>query len=109
MDLISFNEAFFHERENELVAIIEATQEVQATNGWKTLQSKVFDGITEVLSRETNTEAKKEQPDSMKLNRLAGQLKWSEKFSDLKKLEQAFRVELTQVRKQLYGKTEKES
>lgn len=94
------------EKEGELVKLIGAIQEIGKTKEWSTLKTKVFDGVTESLSREMTIEAKKENPDTLKLNRLAGQLKWAEKYSDLSKLENVFRLELTNVRKLLYGKTQ---
>ena len=100
------NTPIFREREGELITIIEALQGVQKSKEWSTLKIKVFDSLTETLSKELHVEAKKESPDTLKLNRLAGQMKWAEKFSDLKKLEDIFRLELAQIRKQLHGKTQ---
>lgn len=97
----------FREREGELTAILEALQVIAGSNEWSTLKKSVFDGKTNALNRELLAEAKKEIPDALKLNRLAGELKWAERFSDLSKLETSFRLELTQVRKQLYGKEER--
>lgn len=91
------------EREARLIKIIEAIQKVERTQEWSTLKTEVFDGIVNVLEKEIKDEAKKENPDTMKLNRLAGQLKWAEKYSDLTKLEHVFRQELNGLRKTLYG------
>lgn len=92
-------------KEGELISIIDSLQRVQSTKEWCTLKEKVFDNLVVSLERELATEAKKENPDTLKLNRLAGQLKWAEKYSDLTKLEDSFRLELTHVRIKLYGKT----
>lgn len=94
------------EKEGELITILSAIQGVSETNEWSILKEKVFNGLTATLNREIQSEARKESPDVLKLNRLAGQLKWAEKYSDLSKLEQVFRTELSNIRKQLYGKTE---
>lgn len=91
------------EREGRLIKIIEAIQRTGQTQEWSTLKTEVFDGIVNVLEREIKDEAKKESPDTLKLNRLAGQLKWAEKYSDLTKLENVFRQELNGLRKTLYG------
>lgn len=91
------------EKEGEIIKILECLQKVQATEEWSTLKTKVFDGITESLSKEIFSEARKENPDALKLNRLAGQLKWAERYSDLSKIEGEFRLQLTNVRKLLYG------
>lgn len=98
------NNPHFRERESELTSIINAIQGIEASKEWSTLKEKVFDGLVGSLQREIQDEAQKENPDSLKLNRLAGQLKWAEKYSDLKKLEGIFRIELTRIRQQLYGK-----
>lgn len=93
------------EREGELTLIIDAIRTVAQTKGWGILKDKVFDKLPELLTKEIQTEARKESPDANKLNRLSGQLKWAERYSDLSKLEDSFRLELTHIRKQLYGKT----
>lgn len=90
-------------REGQLVKIIEAIQSVEKTEAWSTLKTEVFDSVVNVLEREIKDEAKKESPDTLKLNRLAGQLKWAEKYADLSKLETVFRQELNGLRKTLYG------
>lgn len=92
-----------NEREGELINIIDAIQGIASTKEWSTLKEKVFDGLVATLSREIQSEARKDSPDTLKLNRLAGQLKWAEKYSDLSKLENVFRLELTNVRIKLHG------
>lgn len=92
------------QRETQLINIIDSLKKVQAMPEWSSLKTQVFDGLVTTLEKELRNEAKKDSPDSLKLNRLAGQLKWAEKFSDLSKLEQVFRVELQNLRKMLYGK-----
>lgn len=93
------------EREGELQQILLAIKGVSESREWKVLKSKLFDGLTETLNREIQSEARKENPDALKLNRLAGQLKWSEKYADLSKLEQAFRMELSNLKLKLHGTT----
>lgn len=92
------------DREGEIVAIIEAIKGIEASKEWSTLKEKVFDGLVVTLKKQIHEEAVKENPDGLKQNRLAGQLKWAEKYSDLSKLESIFRTELTNIRKQLHGK-----
>jgi hypothetical protein len=87
------------EQEGKLLKIIEALREIQGTKAWSTLKELVFDGITDSLDKEIQAEAREEKPDTLKLNRLAGQLKWAEKFSDLGTLEKVFRTSLTNIRK----------
>ena len=95
------------EREAKLVKTIDAIQGIVSTREWGTLKEEVFDGLTEALNGDIQREARKDSPDTLKLNRLAGQLKWAEKYSNLSKLEFIFRTELNNIRKQLHGKTQK--
>lgn len=90
------------EREGTLLTIIEAIQQVKKTKGWAVLGDMVFDSLAENLEKELQKEAKKQTPDTLVLNRLAGQLLWAEKYADLDKLETAYRNELTNLRR--YGK-----
>ncbi len=98
--------AKFRQEEGELVQIIDNLQVVQSSKEWSSLKEKVFDPLVNSLERDLNYEAKKEIPDPLRLNRLAGELKWAERYSNLKKLEESFRLKLTHVRIKLYGKTE---
>lgn len=93
------------EREGKLVKILEAIRAVKETKCWSTLKVEIFDGLSSKLERELRDEARKVTPDPNKLNRIAGQLEWAERFSDLNKLDQRFQVELQGIR-QRYGKTE---
>ena len=92
------------QREQKLIKVIEALQEVQQSPAWSTLKNEVFDGLVATLEQEIKNEAKKENPESTRLNRIAGQLRWAEKYADLEKLERGFKVELQGIRKTLYDK-----
>lgn len=94
------------EREQKLVNTLDALQKIGQTKEWSSLKTEIFDGLTARLEKELREEAKKEDPSSNKLNRIAGQIKWAERYSDLTKLEATYRVELSNVRLQLYGKQE---
>lgn len=94
------------EREQKLIHLIQNLQTIQKTDEWSSLKTELFDSLTKNLIKEIESEARKEEPNTLKLNRLSGELKWAEKYSDLSKLEQIKRVELTQVRQLLYGKTQ---
>lgn len=90
--------------EARVVRIIEAIQGVQDSKEWSTLKTEVFDSLVNVLEKDLKTEAKKEDPDPKKLNRLSGELKWAEKYSDLTKLEISYRTQLQGIRKHIHGK-----
>ena len=95
------NKEFLRKREGELIKILDAIKDIEQWESWSTLKKLVFDGLVQILEREMRDEARKEQPDTLKLNRLAGQLKWAEKYADLNKLYNVFRLELTNIRKKI--------
>lgn len=97
---------YLRQREGEIVKILDAINGVQMSKDWSTLKNYVFDGLVQTLNKDIQEEARKEQPDTLKLNRLAGQLKWAEKYSDLNRMRDIFRPELSNIRKKLYGKEE---
>ncbi len=96
---------WLRERESELVKIIESLNGVVRTEAWSSLTNLVFAGVVEKLERELLNEARKDDPDKLVLARLNGQLVWAKKFADLGKLCDVYRVELLNVRNNLYGKT----
>lgn len=90
-------------QESKTLRIIEAIQEVKQTKAWSSLKEEVFDGLRLSLERELRAEAKKEDPDPKRLNRLSGELKWADKYSDLSKLEDSYRLELQRIRTRKNG------
>lgn len=94
------------EKESETIKIIDALQKLQQTKEWHILKETIFEGLTETLNKAITTEARQENPDTLKLNRLAGQLKWAERYSNLEKLEALYRTDLTNIRSKLYGQKE---
>lgn len=112
LDSISLNEEQpvdlkpqLQQREAHLIKVIEAIRGVSKSVEWSTLKTEIFDSLVNVLEDQIKNEAKKENPDSLKLNRLAGQLKWAEKYADLNKLENVFRVELSGLKIKLHGES----
>ncbi len=94
-------EPVLRERESELIKILDAIRKVASTDEWHTLKVQLFDSFSENLVRQIQEEARKENPNPLRLRYLSGQLNWAEKFSDLQKLEQQFRVEIINIRSQL--------
>lgn len=90
--------------EARILRIVEALREIQQTKEWATLKADILDNLVNVLEKNLREEAKKEDPSSNKLNRLAGELKWAERYSDLAKLENNYLVQLKNIRIKLYGK-----
>lgn len=91
------------EREGQLITILDSLRKVQESNEWSSLKIHIFDDVVKSLSKDLRLEARADAPNPLKLRYLTGQLKWAEKYSDLKKLEDSYRLELTNVRKLLYG------
>lgn len=90
--------------EARLVRIIDAIQKIQDSKEWSSLKTEVFDNLVNVLEKELKTEAEKSDPSTNKLNRIMGRLEWARRYSDLHKFENEKRVELQNIRQQLYGK-----
>jgi methionine salvage enolase-phosphatase E1 len=86
------------ERERELLGIIEAFRKVSASEYWKVLRIKVFDGVVGSLHKKLIAE---KNPTEM--YRLQGQIVWAEKYADLEKMAQAYENELKSVRKKLHA------
>ena len=103
------NTEYLQKREGELVKIIDALQGIASSQELSSLKDLVFDSKVSTLERDISTEARKERPDVLRLNRLTGELKWAERYCDLTKLSDSYRVELSNVRKQLHGKTQENS
>lgn len=87
--------------ESRLVSLLEALKHLQQSEDWKILQETLFGSLPNILERELKEEAMKISPDSGRLNRLAGQLEWAEKYADLSKLERRYRTELQAIRTRL--------
>lgn len=91
------------EREAKLVKIVEAIRELMSSKAWSTLKTEIFDAVVSSLERELKNEAKKDAPDTLKLTKLSGQLKWAEKYASLEKLEEQYMVELKGLKQKIYG------
>lgn len=103
MNTDSTREEKLQTEEAKCVRILEALDEVEHTQGWKVLTADVFDGLCARLVREIQTEAREDDPDPKKLNRLSGELRLAEKYADLKKMGQPYRLTLQGIRNQLHG------
>jgi hypothetical protein len=95
---------YLRTRESELIKIVEAISHINQSEDWNILKSYVFDGVLESLERRLSAEAKKDNPDTQELARLVGQITWAKKYSKLEELQEMFRSELTNLRKQINAK-----
>lgn len=96
------------ERETELVNLVDAIRNVLMTPEWSSLKEKLFDGLVERLERQLITAATRKVVDEKEIYHIQGQLVWAKRFSDLEKLADMYRLELTSVRRQLNPPTERE-
>jgi hypothetical protein len=88
-------------RQGEIMNILSAIDEVMKSKSWQTLNSLVFEGVTENLEKRLTNEAKKDTPNSLELARINGQLVWAKKFSNLSELAKVFKTELDGIKNQL--------
>ena len=94
------------EEESRVLKVIESLRKVRESNEWSTLKNELFDGLVNSLEKDLRAEARKDDPDPKRLNKLSGELKWAEKFSDLSKLENTYLLQLQRIRTQQNGNTE---
>lgn len=91
--------------ESRLTKLLEAIRGLKKSNEWRILTEMLFEALPNTLERTLMEEAKKEVPDTQKLNRLSGQLEWAEKYADLSKLEGKYHVQLQSIKQQLNANT----
>lgn len=94
---------FLQDQEAKTIKIIDAIHGVSESLQWSTLKTELFSDLPLSLKKDLLAEAKKDSPDVLKLNRLAGQLMWAEKYADLEKLENVYKTKLIGIRKNLHG------
>jgi hypothetical protein len=92
------------QEETKLAAIIEAINIIAATDEWKVLKEKVFDGVVDSLKRERETEVEKQPINGPKVHNINGQLRWARKYLDLSSFANIYKQELINIRKQLNAK-----
>lgn len=108
IDSVSFSERdeerqlYLAEEEAKTIKIIEAIHAVSESLAWSTLKTELFSAVPLSLKKDLLVEAKKDSPDVLKLNRLAGKLEWAEKYADLEKLENVYKTKLIGIRKNLH-------
>lgn len=84
------------QREQTLQETVEAIEAISQSNYWQVLKNNVFDGLVETLGRKLADEK-----EEIEIHRLQGQIAWARKFSNFKSLADAYRLELTNIRKQI--------
>ena len=93
--------SFLQEQQGEITRLVEAINRVEENEDWRKLKELLLDGIVEKLERQLKDEAKKDEVSLPKLYRLQGQIEWAKRFSNLKKLSDEKRLEITNLKKQI--------
>lgn len=88
-------------RETELVNMIDAIIKVAGTSEWKALEGLIFNKQVEALERELRSEAKRKELNTPEIYRLNGKIEIANRYSDLDKLANTYRLELINIRKRL--------
>lgn len=83
-------------RGEELVEIIEALDSLKGSNYWKLINDRIFSKLLDRLHKEID-----EETDTIKIFRLQGEIKWAKRYSDLSKLSEEYRNELSRINKQI--------
>lgn len=89
------------QRETEVIAIITALTNVIQTDDWNVLKTLIFDGLVASLEKRLKTEVGSDEIKTSELYRLNGQLTWARRYSDLSKLLDVYKLELTNLRKRI--------
>lgn len=97
------NTVLFRQKETELIAIIEAINKVVENSDWQLLEDKIFSGVVASLESRLKTEIKKKPLNGPMIHSLNGQIEWAEKYTNLSKLADIYKLELINVRNKLNG------
>ena len=90
------NSAMLRKQEQELLEVIEALENIKASNYWKLLENKVWIPSLDNLQRQLNKEKEINQ-----IFQLQGQIKWVEKIANLDQMLLISRNKLTGIRNSL--------
>lgn len=90
-------------KETELVAIIDAIEQLSINPSWLVLKEKVFGGVVESLKKQRDSEVEKKPLNGPVIHSLNGQLAWAKKYSDILSLAHIYKLELQNVRKKTHG------
>lgn len=89
------------ERAAKLVRMIEAIDRVHQNPDWQILKAEIFEPVSKSLENRLMTEVKSDEINEPEIYRLQGQLVWARKYSKLEDLREVFKVELTNIKKQI--------
>ena len=92
--------SFLQDQQGELAKLIESINRVEANEDWRKLKELFLDGVVDKLERQLRDEAGKKEVSLPNIYRLQGQLEWAKKYTNLKKISDDKRLELTNLKKQ---------
>lgn len=92
------SEQKLRERQETLVKIVAAIDQVLKVEGWQTLKELVFDEEVERLERVLLNEAKSDEPSLKALYKLQGELTSIRQFIDLKSYAERLQKELQGIK-----------
>mgnify|MGYP001618152772 CR=1 FL=1 len=95
---------FLQKQQGELAQVIESINRVEANEDWQKLKRLLLDGIVASLEKQLLSETAKDEISPPKIYRLQGQLMWAKKYSDLKKLSEAKRQQIENIKNQINEK-----
>ena len=93
--------SLLRDRASKLVRMIEAIERVAKSADWSILKAEIFEPVSANLERKLMSEVKKDEMNEPEIYRLQGQLVWARKYSKLEDLKEVFKVELTNIKKQI--------
>ena len=96
---------FLEKQQGELAQIVEAINQVETSEKWQKLKKLLLDGIVTNLERQLASEAAEDEVDLPKIYKLQGELKWARRYSDLKKLSEAKRQQIENIKNQIKNET----
>mgnify|MGYP001600761649 FL=1 len=94
--------SFLQDKQGELAQLVEAINRVEANEDWRKLKEIFLNGIMDKLERQLKEEASKSEVSLPKVYRLQGQVEWAKKYSNLKKISDEKRLEIENLKKQIY-------
>ena len=93
--------SILQKQQGELTQVVEAINQVETSEGWQKLKKLLLDEIVTNLEKQLASEAAKNEVNPPEIYRLQGQLKWAKRYSDLKKLSEAKRQQIENLKNQI--------
>ena len=96
---------FLQKQQGELTQVVEAINQVESGENWQKLKKLLLDEIVTNLEKQLALEAARDEINPPKIYKLQGELKWAKRYSDLKKLSEAKRQQIENIKNQIKDET----